>query len=302
MPATPRGLRVTPMGRRPVPARAYVVVAANAVTVLALAAFVAAFGFTSPPEGLVPAEPMLPSHDTTEAIETRAADPTGFAVPSLGIEADTIELGKRDDGRLEVPADPATAGWWSGGVNPGERGAAVIVGHVDSYHGPGVFFDLEHIEVGASVTVDREDATRARFRVDRVETHPKDQFPTQAVYGHTDEPTLRLITCAGAFDPDERSYADNVIVFLELDEDGADAEDDRSHANAVSVAAQVDGAGERADEATGVRSASDRRAIPAALAALNLAVTAGVVWRQWRAGRPSSGADQSLPPAAPNTC
>ncbi len=54
------------------------------------------------------------------------------------------------------------------------------------------------------------------FAVDRVERHPKDDFPTIEVYGNTDDPQLRLITCGGAFDSGARSYEDNVIVFATL--------------------------------------------------------------------------------------
>jgi hypothetical protein len=56
----------------------------------------------------------------------------------------------------------------------------------------------------------------ARFAVDRVEQHPKDDFPTGAVYGVTERPTLRLITCGGAFDRSVRSYVDNLIVYASL--------------------------------------------------------------------------------------
>jgi hypothetical protein len=149
--------------------------------------------------------------------EEDAPDPTGVRIASLDIALETIPLGLEDDGSLEVPDDPYIAGWWTGGANPGERGPAVIVGHVDSYEGPGAFYGLEGIPEGERVSVDRGDGTAVHFRVERVERHPKDDFPTAAVYGQTEAPTLRLVTCAGEFDPGARSYEDNVIVFLELE-------------------------------------------------------------------------------------
>jgi hypothetical protein len=149
--------------------------------------------------------------------EDEAPDPARVRVGSLDIDVETIPLGLQDDGSLEVPEDPHVAGWWTGGANPGERGPAVIVGHVDSYEGPGAFYGLADVEAGERVSVDRGDDTGVHFLVDRVETHPKDDFPTAAVYGDTDAPTLRLVTCAGEFDPDARSYEDNVVVFLTLE-------------------------------------------------------------------------------------
>ncbi|MDH3705796.1 MAG: hypothetical protein OES57_06985 [Acidimicrobiia bacterium] len=44
----------------------------------------------------------------------------------------------------------------------------------------------------------------------------KDEFPTVEVYGPTEEPTLRLITCGGDFDGSARSYEGNLIVFAEF--------------------------------------------------------------------------------------
>jgi hypothetical protein len=149
--------------------------------------------------------------------EDEAPDPERVRIGALDIDLETIPLGLRDDGALEVPEDPYVAGWWTGGANPGERGPAVIVGHVDSYEGPGAFYGLGDVDEGERVSIDRGDGTSVHFLVDRVETHPKDDFPTAAVYGDTEAPTLRLVTCAGEFDPQARSYEDNVVVFLTLE-------------------------------------------------------------------------------------
>lgn len=44
----------------------------------------------------------------------------------------------------------------------------------------------------------------------------KDAFPTEAVYGPTEQPELRLITCGGSFDRRRGSYGGNVVVFGSL--------------------------------------------------------------------------------------
>jgi hypothetical protein len=51
------------------------------------------------------------------------------------------------------------------------------------------------------------------FRAERVAAYPKDQFPTEAVYGNIDHPGLRLITCGGEFDHHAGSYVDNIVVY-----------------------------------------------------------------------------------------
>lgn len=139
--------------------------------------------------------------------------PTVVEVPATGVRAPVIGLGVDGEGRLEVPADPQVAGWWTGGPAPGADGPAVIVGHVDSYRGPGVFFRLSELTRGDRIVVRGEDGSAAHFAVDRLERWPKDAFPTDAVYRQADGAELRLITCGGEFDRQERRYLDNIIVF-----------------------------------------------------------------------------------------
>jgi hypothetical protein len=148
--------------------------------------------------------------------EERAPRPISVHLPAIGVASELEELGLTDTGALEVPEDPHLAGWWTGGAGPGERGPAVIVGHVDSHEGPGIFADLGDLGPGDRVVVVREDGTAVHFDVDRIESHPKADFPTEAVYGATDAPELRIITCSGEFDRSARSYEDNLVVFLTL--------------------------------------------------------------------------------------
>jgi hypothetical protein len=252
----------------------------------------------------------VPTGEPSAWVEHEAPDPVAVRSDAVDIESPTIPLGKRDDGRLEVPDDAHTAGWWTGRANPGERGPAVIVGHVDSRDGPGAFWELVDLEPGDRVTVDREDGTSIHWRVDVIEDHAKDEFPTEAVYGHTDEPTLRLVTCSGFFDPDTRSYDDNTIVFLTLDEEqdadppvGDTSEPDdgaagdtalepagdlaeptaRSQALDSRVAVSREDLGGLAGLA-GLAAEDDRR-VPIALAVLSILGAGGAVVRELAAGR-----------------
>jgi sortase (surface protein transpeptidase) len=141
-----------------------------------------------------------------------AAAPTRVRVPGIDVDSRLVRLGVDGDGSLVPPKDFALAGWFTEGPAPGETGPAVIAGHVDSYRGPAVFYRLSDLEEGDEVLVDRRDGTTARFTVTEVDRYPKDEFPTEQVYGPTPRAELRLITCGGEFDPDARSYRDNVVV------------------------------------------------------------------------------------------
>lgn len=165
-----------------------------------------------------PAPQVQPAAERTAPDPGAPARPVSFEIPALDVGGPLSELTRTADGELLAPADPARAGWYAGGVVPGEVGPAVIGGHVDSRSGPGVFFALRTLRPGDPVTVERSDGRRVRFTVTDVRTVPKDRFPTDAVYAPTPRPELRLITCGGPFDRAARSYVDNVVVDAVLDD------------------------------------------------------------------------------------
>jgi hypothetical protein len=144
--------------------------------------------------------------------------PTKLSISSLGIRADVVEVGKADDGSIAPPVeDPTrTVGWYGLGPTPGEPGTAVMVGHVDTDSRPGVFHNLREIQAGKLIEVSRKDRRVATFRVDSVESFPKDSFPADRVLVHSDVPRLALVTCGGEWVGGDVGYADNIIVFAHL--------------------------------------------------------------------------------------
>jgi sortase (surface protein transpeptidase) len=141
--------------------------------------------------------------------------PVHIDIPSIHVSAPVVPLGLNPDGTLSVPTGFDDAGWYAGSSAPGSPGASVIVGHLDSYRGPAVFYRLRWLTPGSRVIVELLGGSRRTFVVERVTEYPKARFPTQAVYGPTTEPVLRLITCGGPFDFSTGHYLDNVVVFAE---------------------------------------------------------------------------------------
>lgn len=139
--------------------------------------------------------------------------PTRVSVPSLGVDSGLEHLGLQDDGRIQPPVDWQSAGWYDRGVVPGATGPAVIAGHVDSPDGPAVFWDLAQLSPGDEVVVTLSDGSTRTFAVDRALHAAKADFPTSEVYRSTPTPQLRLITCAGDWDPVTGHYEDNLVVF-----------------------------------------------------------------------------------------
>lgn len=168
---------------------------------------------TAPPSTAPPSTAPVRSGEIVSPV-TSVGDPIGISIPSIGVQSLITPTGVLDDGTVDVPADASIAGWFEPGPRPGERGPAVVMGHVDSRsQGPGVFYRLREIPVGAVVTIETTDGVE-RFVVRSVEQYPKDEFPTERVYGSVRESELRLITCGGSFDASVRSYRDNIVAFL----------------------------------------------------------------------------------------
>ena len=139
-------------------------------------------------------------------------EPTRVRIPAIHVDSSLESLALDVSGQLEAPRDYQRAGWYSGGVAPGDPGPAVIAGHVDSVNGPAVFFELNSLRAGDVVEVDRGGQT-VTFRVTGEEQYPKNAFPADRVYSPTPGPELRLISCGGSFDQSRGSYRDNIVVY-----------------------------------------------------------------------------------------
>ncbi|GAA3444450.1 class F sortase [Planomonospora venezuelensis] len=160
-----------------------------------------------------------PSFAVVPAKAMPESEPVRLDIPAIGVKGAPIDpVGLNSDRTVEVPPleRPELVGWYRHRATPGEKGPAVLLGHVDAYGEPAVFSRAHALKRGDTIKVKREDGKVAAFTVDGVERVDKDEFPTAKVYGETGVPELRLVTCGGAFDPATGHYEDNVIVYAHL--------------------------------------------------------------------------------------
>jgi sortase (surface protein transpeptidase) len=141
------------------------------------------------------------------------ATPVRLVIPKIGVDSSLEALHQDSRGVLVAPEYADTAGWWSKGVVPGDVGAAVIVGHLDTILGPAVFVHLGRLRPGDLIEVRMSDGRTVRFGVDGSHVVRKALFPSAQVYGATPDAQLRLITCSEPFDPVAHSYTDNLVLF-----------------------------------------------------------------------------------------
>jgi sortase (surface protein transpeptidase) len=143
-------------------------------------------------------------------------DPVRISIPSIGVNAPIVPLGLNRDQTMQVPRNRSDAGWFRPGPEPGEIGPAVIVGHLATVSGPGVFAQLSRLKRGGLIHVGLRGGSSVTFVARSMIRVAKSRFPTRRVYARTALPTLRLITCSGRFDPVTGHHTDNFIVFASL--------------------------------------------------------------------------------------
>ncbi|MFE9702679.1 class F sortase [Streptomyces sp. NPDC005930] len=143
--------------------------------------------------------------------------PDRVSIPAIQVDAPVMGVGLDADGWVDAPPpeDPNLAGWFTGAVAPGEKGTAVVVGHVDNEQGPAVFYGLGALKKGNKVDVHRQDGRTAVFEIYGIEVFEKNNFPGDRVYGSKGSPELRVITCGGGFTK-QNGYDGNVVAFARL--------------------------------------------------------------------------------------
>jgi sortase (surface protein transpeptidase) len=139
-----------------------------------------------------------------------------LSIPIIGVSVPLSVLTLNKDGTVNVPTKFAEPGWYNGDAAPGQKGSAVILGHVDNYHGPAVFFYLDKLALGNRVYVTLADGRKLVFAVIGERMYKKTNFPDKLVYGARNYPALQLVTCGGIFDSATGHYLSNIVVFTAL--------------------------------------------------------------------------------------
>ena len=157
---------------------------------------------------------------TARGPSLRRSLPVAVDIPAIRVHSKLLHLGVNTDGSIKVPSLATSAdlaAWYKYSATPGQIGASVIEGHVDSYRGPAVFFRLGALRPGDTIDVTLADGITAIFRVTGVREYAKTEFPARIIYGATDFAALRLITCGGTFDYATGHYRSSTVVFASLD-------------------------------------------------------------------------------------
>lgn len=145
--------------------------------------------------------------------------PQYFTIPKIQVAAEVEPVGTDSEGIMQLPTKLTKVGWYSLGHRPGERGNAVIAGHLDSATGAGaIFYSLSQLEPGDAMIITDTMNTSYTYIVIRKEMYPYDQVPISEVFGPSDKKLLNLITCTGQWNAELHNYSHRMVIFSELQE------------------------------------------------------------------------------------
>ncbi|HSX40430.1 MAG TPA: class F sortase [Candidatus Saccharimonadales bacterium] len=149
--------------------------------------------------------------------QTTVVTPVRLRIPKLGIDTTIEQVGLDASGKMDVPSNNTNVAWYKLGYKPGEKGNAVIDGHLDTVTGaPAVFYSLSKLTAGDSVKVDDQNGHTYTFAVVDKQSFDFDKVPLAKIFGPSDTAYLNLITCEGVFNSVTKNYSQRVVVYTKL--------------------------------------------------------------------------------------
>lgn len=142
--------------------------------------------------------------------------PVALSVPKIGVNTNVESLGMDSQGRMDVPQNSENVGWYNLGFKPGEKGSAVIDGHLDTPYGPAVFAGLATLASGDQIYVTDSNGKQFTFVVTQTASYPWNQLPMEQIFNSTDKARLNLITCGGTWNSSAHNYSNRIVVYSEL--------------------------------------------------------------------------------------
>ena len=141
--------------------------------------------------------------------------PVRITIPKLRVDAKIEYMGVTSTGTMDVPSEVIDAGWYKYGAHPGDEGSAVIGGHLNGVRGePGVFLDLNKLQVDDNFSVLDDTNKTTQFVVRQIRTYGQNEQPNE-VFHSQEGAHLNLITCTGAWNRSEKRFSKRLVIFAD---------------------------------------------------------------------------------------
>lgn len=142
--------------------------------------------------------------------------PDRIEISSIGVNALIDEMGVTESNNIEAPATNHTAGWFNQSSVINESGATIIDGHLGSNIDPGVFWNLEELVVGDTITLHAKNGDSAYYVIRETEVVDRNSTNFDKYYNSIgDGNGLNIITCNGGYLQQEATYDSRLIVYAE---------------------------------------------------------------------------------------
>jgi len=153
-------------------------------------------------------------------VNNEDGSPVRLKIPKLNIDAGFQYTGLKPDGTMEIPTNIIDAGWYTGSPRPGEKGNAIITGHVAQIRGgimtkPGVFSNLSELRMGDNLYVLNDKGKSIAFVVHEIRSYDPAADATDVFTSNDGGIHLNLITCEGTWNPAQLSYSQRLVIFAD---------------------------------------------------------------------------------------
>ena len=141
-----------------------------------------------------------------------ATYPKRLRIPTIGVDAKIQYVGIARNGNLATPNNFTDVGWFQNGTVPGDKGSAVIDGHVDNgLAWPAVFANLGNLTIGDDIYIDTIGGDTLHFKVMNTKDYVANAT-TVEIFSQNDANYLKLITCAGVWSILHRTHDQRLVV------------------------------------------------------------------------------------------
>ncbi|MFA6100496.1 MAG: class F sortase [Patescibacteria group bacterium] len=153
---------------------------------------------------------------STANLKAASGLPVRIKIPSIRVDAVIRNVGLTSDGSMGVPALPRDAAWYMLGPKPGEKGSAVISGHVNWWYGvKGVFERLKALKPGDKITVQNDRGISTSFVVRKIREYGQKDDASDVFFSFDGKSHLNLVTCSGVWDRLSKAYSKRLVVFTD---------------------------------------------------------------------------------------
>lgn len=142
--------------------------------------------------------------------------PVRIKIPSLHVNAAVLNVGVTPNGSMGIPKLPRDTAWYMFGPKPGEKGSAVISGHLNWLYGAiGVFEHLNDLKPGDLITIQDDQGGSMSFVVRKSRAFGLKEDAASVFLSSDGKSHLNLITCDGVWDRAAKAYTKRLVVFAD---------------------------------------------------------------------------------------